>query len=230
MKFTHYRNLGEVIKSLSLQYRQKMRLETIGKEGVCPPSLQEWLDFVVGGVAYNNSESAICENLIYPVLVEVWKSHIDSLSLWSNPDIGTAESSGLGFRYVVSRKSPYGKIVMESPYLIVIEPKLHNFQEGWMQCTEKMHKLQQLNGESGLTIFGIVTNGEIWEFARLEQNVFTQYTQRHDIGEIDRLFHALTSIFGICKKQLTSPLFQAYLNKTDTPAFTSGIELPNLKL
>lgn len=70
---------------------------------------------------------------------------------------------------------------------------------GWAQCGLEMYVIQQLNQNADQRIFGIVSNGETWEFAQFQQNTFTLFNQRFDIRELDALYGALLSI---CKLSL----------------------------
>lgn len=66
-----------------------------------------------------------------------------------------------------------GKIVLDYPLLAVVEVKKNDFKAGWAQCGSEMYAIQQLNKEPNQRVFGIVSNGETWEFAQLMQNTFT---------------------------------------------------------
>lgn len=64
-----------------------------------------------------------------------------------------------------------------------------------------MHYLK-MNNNDNLAIYGLVSNGEIWEIAKLEQQRFVFYKKRFVIEQLDELFNALVSILEICKLQL----------------------------
>ena len=195
-------NLGEVIKMYSLQYRQKMKLEQTGEGGNCPIRLKEEVSFVLQEIAYDTTIETICENLVYPILKESWKSFSNMLSLWGHISIEDKERSAILFDYLFTKRSEFGKIMIEPPYLMMVEvvkdaPKT---QSG--AALAKMYALQQMNSDLSLTIYTILTNGEIWEFSKLEQNVFTQYIERFDIGDLDRLFGGVSNFFGLANKQI----------------------------
>lgn len=200
MNTQNFRNLGELIKFLKLQYRQKMKLEDVGLQPSCPEKLKEEIAFVLQEAAYDISTQAICENLVYPVLRESWRFFSDLLSLWGNPKIDTAESE-ISPNYVFTKRSDFGKIVMETPYLCIVEVSTEHRNVGWMHTLWKMQEIRNQNPELRITVYGIMTNGETWEIGKLEQNVFTQYTQRYDIGDLDRLFQGICSVLTLCKKQ-----------------------------
>jgi hypothetical protein len=53
-----------------------------------------------------------------------------------------------------------------------------------------------------LLIFGIVTNGRIWEFVKLQNSEFVTHPDSYSIGNLDRLFAAINFMFQQCKIQL----------------------------
>jgi hypothetical protein len=61
---------------------------------------------------------------------------------------------------------------------------------------------QRLNNELNVTVFGIVSNGKVWEFGKLEENIFTQNNNRYLLQEIDQLFAAVNYVFQQCEIQL----------------------------
>ncbi|MDY7015169.1 MAG: hypothetical protein SVX43_16545, partial [Cyanobacteriota bacterium] len=150
----------------------------------------------------DNSEFAICENLIYPVLKEIWKSYRSKFVLWSHECLSCDEDL-TGFpEYILARRSPLGKVVFDKPYFLLVEAKQDKFDEGWGQCLAEMIAAQRLNGEMELTIFGIVSNGDRWQFGKLEGENFTRNITLYAIQNLDSLFAATHFIFQQCDRQL----------------------------
>jgi hypothetical protein len=73
MAFSSYKTISEVLKEFQVTYSE---LNFMGSaEFKIADYFRDDLEFVMReGVVYN-SEFAICENLIYPVLKEVWKRY-----------------------------------------------------------------------------------------------------------------------------------------------------------
>lgn len=92
---------------------------------------------------------------------------------------------------------------METPYVAVVEAKRDDFSSGWAQCGLELYAIQTLNASPQLPLYGIVSNGEIWEFAQLEADCFTLYNQRYDINDLDQLFSTLRVILERCKSAVT---------------------------
>jgi hypothetical protein len=53
-----------------------------------------------------------------------------------------------------------------------------------------------------LGIYGLVSNGEVWEIATLKDKQFVFYSKKFLIEELDNLFNVLVSILEACKLQL----------------------------
>lgn len=171
------------------------------KECVISPYLVEELAFTLKETAYNISEAAICEAIIYPILKEVWKNFTNSLFLWSHRSLSKkSKNSGIP-DYIIAKRSPLGKGVMDMPMLVMIEAKKDDFDEGWGQCLAQMHLAQQLSNHE-YTIYGIVSNGDMWQFGYLENTTLTQNMDRISISNLQKLCNTLYFIFETCEKQL----------------------------
>ena len=100
--------------------------------------MQQDITFTLQNVAYDISESAICENLIYPISNAAWRPFSKELAIWSHQPIAfTEELSGIP-DYLISRRLELGKIVLDYPFLAVavrrpVEAKKDDFKIGWAQ-------------------------------------------------------------------------------------------------
>ena len=202
MAFSNYRIIGEVLKEFQVIYTEaNFIIETAFNVS---DYFREDLALVMREGVVDNSEFAICENLIYPVLKEVWKQYLNNFILWSHQAL-TFDNKLSGFpEYILAKKSPLGKIVFDKPYFILVEAKQDNFEAGWAQCLAEMIAAQRLNGELEIIVFGIVSNGERWQFGKLEKEVFTRNTTFYSIQELDKLFAAINYVFQQCESQLNN--------------------------
>ncbi len=204
MPFSEYKNLGNAIKEFNLNYKEQVFEDVLLVE--VPQNLVEDIAFNLLELVYDGSEAIICETLIFPVLKEVWKEFRKELMLWSHQAIEwNAKLSGIP-DYMFTKQSVLGKVVMDKPYLAVVEAKKDDFSAGWGQCTAEMYAVQQINEKAGfyidkktglqvdLMIFGIVCNGKVWEFASLQKNNFIKYTNIADINNLKELYSLLRHI------------------------------------
>jgi hypothetical protein len=200
MPFSNYKSIGAVAKKFQIKYIQDNYVFEI--EFPVKDSFKEELDLLFTDGVVDNSENAICENLIYPVLKEVWKCYRGKLTLWSHQAITYDEDLSGVPDYIVTKRSPLGTIVFDKPYFLVVEAKQDKFEEGWGQCLAEMVAVQRINDELEKTIFGIVSNGKVWQFGKLNLDVFTRNKTFYTIQDLDKLFAAVNYAFQQCQLQI----------------------------
>jgi hypothetical protein len=199
MAFTQFKSLGSVLTTYDISYKDVDFI--VGQSVNIPARLIEDIDFALKNTDYSLSEASICENLIYPVLKETWKSFLSDFFLWSHPTWYVDETlSGIP-DYLFTQPTKYGKAVLGAPVLIAVEAKKDNFQEGWGQCAAAMIAAQKLNANTNLIIYGIVSNGEIWEFAFLQHDAITKNITGYSIFELHKLYEALYFVLKQSKAQ-----------------------------
>lgn len=193
MSFNAYKSIGEVVQDYPIFYQEINFIKEIPLE-INSYFYQRLNLILTEGVAFN-SEYAICENIIAPILLEVWQSYRRNLLVWSHQPLRYDDNLSGVPDYMVARRSPRGKIILEEPYLIVVEAKKDNFEEGWGQCLVELITAQKLNSNSQVEIFGIVSNGKVWEFGKLFNTSFEKNIQFYTLSDLERLFSALNFIF-----------------------------------
>ncbi|MEH2051807.1 hypothetical protein [Nostoc sp.] len=202
MAFSSFKTIGEVIKAFQVTYTESNFISEV-KFNI-PDYFREDLELMMRDAVIDNSEFAICENLIYPVLKEVWKTYRQYFLLWSHQSLNYDETLSGFPEYILAKRSPLGKVVFDKPYFILIEAKQDNFEAGWSQCLAEMIAAQRLNGEYQIVIFGIVSNGATWQFGKLEGEIFTRNVTPCTIYELDKLFAVVNFIFQQCEAQLNT--------------------------
>jgi len=201
MSYSEFKTISTVLQEFQVRYSEADFIEPLSF------SVTEYfradLHLMMREGVVDNSEFAICENLIYPVLKEVWKEYRQHFILWSHQAL-TFDNRLSGFpEYILARRSPLGKVVFDKPYLLLVEAKQDNFEAGWAQCLAEMIAAQKLNQTPPITIFGIVSNGDRWQFGKLEADVFTRNITFHSIQNLDSLFAAVNYLFRQCEVQLS---------------------------
>ncbi|MEG3954024.1 hypothetical protein [Microcoleus sp. herbarium2] len=201
MPFSNYKSISAVAKEFQINYlRDNFIVET---EFAVSDVFRNELELIFNDGVFDNSETAICENIIYPVLKEVWKNYRSNFLLWSHQTLVYNENlSGIP-DYILAKRSPLGTVVFDKPYFILVEAKKESaFDEGWGQCLAEMIAVQRLNNEPEQTIFGIVSNGAMWQFGKLKLEMFTQNKFFYTIQDLERLFAAVNYVFKQCELQL----------------------------
>ncbi|MBW4641467.1 MAG: hypothetical protein KME23_00290 [Goleter apudmare HA4340-LM2] len=202
MAFSGYKTIGEVLKAFQVTYTEANFIGEV-KFNI-PDYFREDLEFTMREGAVTCSEFAICENLISPVLKQVWKLYSSKFVLWSHYCLNYDEKLSGFPEYILAKRSPLGKVVFDKPYFVLVEAKQDNFQTGWAQCLAEMIASQKLHGEDEIVIFGIVSNGDTWQFGKLEADKFTRNIIFYTIYELDKLFAIVNFIFQQCELQLNN--------------------------
>ncbi len=197
--FSSFKNLDSALIHFNVTETSKNIFKNIAIVHV-PQTLQSEIEFNITEMPYNVSESSICEMVIFPILKSLWTNFKAKLLLWSHKGIGK-EADLMGIPdYIIAKRSPLGR-VMDLPMLVMIEAKKDDFDGGWGQCLAQMISAQKLN-QSDSCIYGIVTNGDTWQFGNLVNQSFTKNTFPIGINEMDKLYSALYFIFAECEKQI----------------------------
>lgn len=199
MAFTNFKTLADVLRLHKIRY-QKADFKIL-KNVTTPEALREDIEFTLREVPFNISEAAIGENLIYPILKAAWRPFSDFLSIWSHQPIHFDEINGVP-DYLIANRSEQGIIFLETPFVAVVEAKRDDFIGGWAQCGLEMATIQKFNNDNRISVYGIVSNGEIWKFGFLRENSFTEFNQSYDLTDLDALLSALVSVMELCKQQL----------------------------
>lgn len=200
MSFSSYKTIGAVAKEFQIQCAEDNFIVE------APIAIADYFradfELILQDAAFDNSENAICENLIYPILKEVWKSYRHQFLLWSHQTlIYNQKLSGVP-DYVLAKRSPLGKVVFDKPYFLAIEAKQDKFEEGWGQCLAELVAVREINRQPEQTVFGIVSNGKIWQFGKLQSDIFTKNNIFYTIQNLEQLFSAVNYIFQECQLQL----------------------------
>ncbi|NJO16960.1 MAG: hypothetical protein HC877_14835 [Thioploca sp.] len=200
MSFTCYKTLSQVLQTFHISYQEQNFIQI--KPFEISDYLRAELQFNLIELVVDSSEYALCENLIYPILREIWKAYKTDFMLWSHHPIGESDELSGVPDYLITKRSPLGKIVFEQPYFIVIEAKKDNFSEGWGQCAAELVAIQQINNHPEQTLFGVVTNADRWEFAKLQPELFTKNLNGYHIENLDELFAAINYLFLESQRQI----------------------------
>ncbi len=191
MAFTTFKNLEQVLTAYNLSYAEQVCGYAL--QYAAPKSLHEEINFNTAEIHYKVSENAIGESILFPILKAVWLQYKDVFAIFSHPMLEFDEVLTGYPDYVLAKKSARGKIFLEQPYLAVVEAKKDDFSAGWGQCSAEMYALQQLNDDKVMKIMGVVSNGDVWQFAFLEGQVFLQCSNTYTIQQLDLIFNFMTS-------------------------------------
>ncbi|MDB9485831.1 hypothetical protein PN492_04605 [Dolichospermum circinale CS-537/01] len=194
MSCNQYKNIAQVLGDFPLTYQEENFIQENPLE--IDDYFRNRFELVLREGVVFNSEYAICEGVIFPILIEIWQKYKDKLLIWSHQPLNFDERLSGILDYIVAKRSPRGKIVFESPYLILVEAKKDNFEEGWGQCLAELIAAQKLNNQPEQLLYGIVSNGKIWEFGQLRKQYFIKNIQEYSLSNLDKLFAGLNFVFA----------------------------------
>ncbi len=189
MAFTDFNSIAQVQQAFKIRYTESDYIEY---EDVEPsPAFLEEFEFSQQHIDVFSSEAARCENVIYPILRDVYKNYVEWFALWSHQSISyDSELSGTP-DYLISTKSALGKTVPGAPIIIVVGAKRNDFVKGWGQCLAELVAVQKINNDTLKPSYGIVTDGELWQFGKLVEDLFTRNVTVLAISDLKKVFGAI---------------------------------------
>jgi hypothetical protein len=152
---------------------------------------------------YHLNEYVIGESIIFPILSVIARQN--DLPLWSHIRFDVTEQDGLiGIPdYIIAPASDIGT-TFTRPVICIAEAKRDNFNEGWAQALAEMIAAQRFNQDEFMEIFGIVTTGNFWQFAKLQHDIFTMNTVAYSASDnLHKLLNTLHWVFNEARRNIT---------------------------
>jgi len=192
MAFSEFKTIGDVQKKYSIIYKDALFIKTMGVK-ISEHFVKDFL-FYYENIDIFSSEASRSEVVISPILREVYKQHYQKFSFWIQKSISYDDVLCGTPDYIFSEKSKLGKTVFEKPIVVIVEAKKNDFEQGWGQCLAELVASQKLNDDSNRSVYGVVTDGNLWQFGKLENNCFYKHTENFTIDKLDLLFGALNYV------------------------------------
>ena len=193
MAFSDFKRVSEVQE----KFRIKYTTNDFFKIEAANPSeqfLQEFT-FTMENVNVFSSEASRCEAIIFPILKEAYKAYANTYALWIREPITYDETLNGTPDYLVATKSELGMTVVGTPLIIAVEAKKNDFEQGWGQCLAELVAAQKINADTDIPVYGIVSDGERWQFGKLINDTFTQNRTNFSIDNLPTLFGAINAVF-----------------------------------
>ncbi len=199
MAFSDFKTLTEVQKRFEIRDSAS---DFVSGDNLLNPSEQflQGLAFARQHLNVFRSEAARCEAIIYPILLENYKAYAERYMLWIREPLAYDEILSGTPDYFVATRSELGKNVVGTPVVMVVEAKKNDFEIGWGQCLAAMiaaQKInaQEVNGAAMFPVYGIVTDGVMWQFGKLVGDIFVENLTPFSLGDMPRLFGAIDAVF-----------------------------------
>lgn len=196
MSFESYRSIAQVVEEFQITTIERDFLKPMPLE--ISDAFREDLAFTLQDFNVEDSEYGVCEAIIFPILKAVYRNYRDTFVLWSHKTL-TYDSNLTGIPdYILASRSPLSKTIFKQPYFVAIEAKRDDFTKGWGQCLAELVAIQKLNANPDQMIYGIVSNGQFWQFGMLHQQTFIRNLTSYAVSDLDRLMAAVNALFNQC--------------------------------
>ncbi len=141
------------------------------------------------------SEKARSEFLVAPILVHLRELVDGRIGIFSGVRFDVDPQAGLkGVCDFIITAKPTVPILL-APALVIVEAKKHDIEEGLGQCAGEMiaaRLFNQRHDSETENMFGCVTNGEAWQFLKLDrQNTLTIDNSRVFLSQLPLLLGRL---------------------------------------
>ena len=201
MAFSSFKTITEVQEKYRIKYTEDNFI--ISLELAPSASFLADFEFNKENIDIFTSEAARSEIIISPLLREVYKKHYRNYSFWIQKSISYNDIlSGIP-DYIFSHRSELGKTVLETPLVIIVEAKKNDFQYGWGQCLAELVAAQKINDNLHRAVYGIVTDGNLWQFGRLVAATFTHNSANFTIDNVSKVYSALESLVQLVEQEET---------------------------
>ena len=199
MPFSDFKTIPDVQERFKIRHVEVDFIKTEHTAGPSEQFLQE-LEFSREYIDVFASEGARCEAVIFPVLREVYKGYAEHYALWIKKSIAYDDVlSGIP-DYFVSTRSELGKLVVGTPLIMLVEAKKNDFEMGWGQCLAELVAAQKINEAPEHPVYGIVSDGTLWQIGHLINETFTQNRTSFSVDNLPVLFSAIDSVFKAAGK------------------------------
>ncbi|MEM6255734.1 MAG: hypothetical protein AAF821_22715 [Cyanobacteria bacterium P01_D01_bin.156] len=198
MSFSDFKTVADVQKKYDIKYDERDFL--LVTEILPSEAFLSDFQFSKENIDIFTSEASRSELIISPLLRELYKKHAQDYSFWIQKSISYDSILSGTPDYIFSKRSNLGKTVLETPIVVVVEAKKNDFEHGWGQCLAELVASQKINDDATFPVYGIVTDGNLWQFARLVLDTFTRSTDNYTIDNLARLFGALEAVAQLIEK------------------------------
>ncbi|MBE9066075.1 hypothetical protein IQ260_05355 [Leptolyngbya cf. ectocarpi LEGE 11479] len=192
MSFSDFKTVADVQKKYDIKYDERDFL-TVTEISPSEAFLSDFR-FSKENIDIFTSEASRSELIISPLLRELYKKHAQDYSFWIQKSISYDSTLSGTPDYIFSKRSNLGKTVLETPIVVVVEAKKNDFEHGWGQCLAELVASQKINEDAKFPVYGIVTDGNLWQFGQLVLDIFTRSTGNYTIDNLARLFGALEAV------------------------------------
>lgn len=161
------------------------------------PSQHVLFDIDEGMQMPKNTEKARSENIVSPVLREIYRRNRSKVTLFPGYGLNVDVEKGLNGNCDCIIAGRADIVELTNPILCLVEAKNGVIEDGYGQCGAEMYASRLYNEDLGTPIpeiFGIITNGEEWQFVMLKEQTIYFETKTISIERLPRILGILQYI------------------------------------
>jgi hypothetical protein len=148
------------------------------------------------------SEKSRSEFIVAPILLASRELSGDRFVIYSGQRLDVDPEKGLigECDFILSATEPV--LPLQAPIATVVEAKKNDIEGGLGQCIAQMVAADRFNrsaGRDNLPVFGCVTTGEAWQFARLAGPEALLEHRRYYIDSVELILGAFRAIIDACR-------------------------------
>lgn len=183
------------------------------KEFICNNALKQNILEDFNDSKNFKNEYSICETVIRPILS--LPSKANKLPLWSHSKLEVIIDENTQFSgepdYLWGIPTVEGGDEFSNTVASLCEAKKDDFSRGWAQVGAEMVAAQIKNNNKEIPIFGLVTNGNLWQFGKLEGEVFIIDKRSFTApGHLDEVFNVLNWFF--CEARKNADILASFIS------------------
>ena len=151
------------------------------------------------------SEKARSEFIVVPMLIELRELNNKYFTIYSGDNLNADADNDLKGECDFMLAKETGSADISLPIFQLLEAKKHDIDEGLPQCSAQMIGAKVYNEKHDIKlekIYGCVTNGDDWQFLKLENNEIIVDTRKYYLGNIGEVLGVFQQIIDYYKKTI----------------------------
>ncbi len=161
------------------------------------PSPHVLLDVDEGMQMPKNTEKARSENIISPVLREIFRRNRGKVTLFPGYGLNVDSEKGLNGNCDCIIAGRADIVELTNPLICLVEAKNGVIEDGYGQIGAEMYAARLYNEDLGTPsseLYGIISNGEEWQFAMLKEQTIYFESKTVSIESLPRILGILQYI------------------------------------
>ena len=149
--------------------------------------------------AFSLTNSEAAKLLLIDILFTETLPQFPGLRAWKGEPLDSDALTGVADLLIAPKRA-----FMETPLLCAVEAKKDDFDQGRAQCIGEMAACRAVNERDGhrLDVYGAVSNGQTWQFYRLEYAGAIHETGAYTLQFLPELLAALFHVCAACERNL----------------------------